>query len=42
MALGVEAFFGRPGIGSAGFEQNLLVTKTGTELLIKTPMIFWD
>lgn len=42
MALGVEAFFGRPGTGSAGFEQNLLVTKTGTELLIKTPMIFWD
>jgi Xaa-Pro aminopeptidase len=42
MALGVEAFFGRPGLGSAGFEQNLLVTKTGTELLIRTPMIFWD
>ena len=42
MALGVEAFFGRPGLGSAGFEQNLLVTKEGTELLIKAPMIFWD
>jgi Xaa-Pro aminopeptidase len=42
MALGVEAFFGRPGLGSAGFEQNLLVTKESTELLIKTPMIFWD
>lgn len=42
MAMGVEAFFGRPGIGSAGFEQNVLVTETGTELLTKTPMLFWD
>ncbi len=42
MAMGVEAFFGREGQGSAGFEQNILVTADGTELLTKTPMIFWD
>jgi Xaa-Pro aminopeptidase len=42
MALGVEAFYGRPHIGSAGFEQNLLVTRNGTELLTRTPMIWWD
>ena len=42
MALGVEAFFGLPGLGSAGFEQNLLVSADGTELLTSTPMIWWD
>jgi Xaa-Pro aminopeptidase len=42
MALGVEAFFGRPEVGSTGFEQNVLVTATGTELLTKSPMIWWD
>ena len=42
MALGVEAFFGHPGLGSAGFEQNVLVTSEGTELLTHTPMLWWD
>ena len=42
MALGVEAFFGRPGLGSAGFEQNMLVGADGIELLTSTPMIWWD
>ena len=42
MAMGVEAFFGREGQGSAGFEQNILVIENGIELLTKTPMIFWD
>jgi len=42
MALGVEAFFGLPGLGSAGFEQNLLVVDDGIELLTSTPMIFWN
>jgi len=41
MVLGVEAFLGKEGVGSAGFEQNLIVTKTGTEILSKTPMLFW-
>lgn len=42
MALGVEAFFGLPGLGSAGFEQNMLVTGSGVEILSGLPMIWWD
>ena len=42
MALGVEAFFGTEDLGSTGFEQNLLVTAEGTEIITKTPMIWWD
>ncbi len=42
MALGVEAFFGLPGLGSAGFEQNMLVVEDGIELLSTTPMLWWD
>ena len=42
MAFGVEAFLARTGVGSAGFEQNIIVTREGTELLTKTPMYFWD
>jgi methionine aminopeptidase len=34
-------FLNLPGIGSAGFEQNFIVTKDGTELLTTTPMIWW-
>lgn len=39
--LGIEAFLAHDGVGSAGFEQNLIVTADGTELLTKTPMTFW-
>jgi Xaa-Pro aminopeptidase len=42
MVMGVEAFLAHDGVGSAGFEQNLIITKDGPELLTKTPMIFWD
>jgi len=42
MALGVEAFFGQPGLGSAGFEQNMLVSADGIELLTSSPMLWWD
>jgi Xaa-Pro aminopeptidase len=42
MALGVEAFFGQPGLGSAGFEQNMLVGADGVELLTSSPMLWWD
>jgi Xaa-Pro aminopeptidase len=42
MVLGVEAFLAADGVGSAGFEQNVIVTDGGTELLTTTPMIFWD
>lgn len=42
MAIGVEAFFGLTGLGSAGFEQNMLVTAGGVEILSTPPMIWWD
>lgn len=41
MALGVEAFYGLDDVGAAGFEQNVLVTKTGTEVITKAPMLWW-
>jgi Xaa-Pro aminopeptidase len=41
MVLGIEAFLAHHGVGSAGFEQNLIVTADGSELLTKTPMLFW-
>ena len=42
MVGGVENFLSTPGIGAAGFEQNFIVTSDGTELLVDTPMLFWD
>jgi Xaa-Pro aminopeptidase len=42
MAMGVEAFFGRSSVGSAGFEQNILVTADGIELITTSPMLWWD
>ena len=36
-----ETFLAVPGVGGAGFEQNFIVTKSGTELLTTTPMIWW-
>jgi Xaa-Pro dipeptidase len=41
MVLTAEAFLSRPGVGAVGFENNFIVTETGTELLDKTPMVFW-
>ena len=41
MTLGIEAFMAHPGVGSAGFEQNVIVTADGTELLTTTPMLWW-
>lgn len=41
MVLRVEAFLAREGVGSAGFEQHVIVTKDGTELLITSPMPWW-
>ena len=41
MAGATELFLNLPGVGSAGFEQNFIVTATGTELLTTTPMIWW-
>jgi Xaa-Pro aminopeptidase len=42
MVVSSEAFLSREGVGAAGFEQNYIVTETGTELLDKTPMLWWD
>lgn len=36
-----EAFLIHEGVGLAGFEQNLIITENGIEILTKTPMIFW-
>lgn len=41
MVMAAEIFLTHPGVGTAGFEQNLIVTDTGTELLTRTPMLFW-
>ena len=40
MVCSAESFMTRKGVGSAGWEQNYIVTKTGIELLTKTP-VFW-
>ena len=42
MVIGIEAFFARTGVGSAGFEQNLIVTDQGTELVTTSPMLWFD
>lgn len=42
MVCSSEAFLRRKGVGSAGFEQNFIVTDNGIELLTRTPMYFWD
>ena len=41
MVMGVEAFLGRKGVGSAGCEQNLIVTTDGIGVLDSTPMLWW-
>lgn len=40
MVLGLETFLKRPGVGSAGLEQNVIVTETGTELLTITEAVW--
>jgi Xaa-Pro aminopeptidase len=41
MVMAAEIFLTHPGVGTAGFEQNLIVTESGPELLDRTPMLFW-
>jgi Xaa-Pro aminopeptidase len=41
MVMGVESFLTYPGVGTAGFEQNLIVVHDGVEVLTRTPMLFW-
>ena len=40
MVVSIEVFFSRAGVGHAGFENNVIVTDTGSELLSRTPMLF--
>lgn len=40
MVLGVEAFITRKGVGSAGFEQNVIVHEDGVEVLTTPPMLW--
>ena len=41
MVMGVEAFLSTPGVGSAGFEQNVIVTQTGAEVITPAPSVWW-
>lgn len=41
MVMAAEIFLTHPGVGTAGFEQNLIVTAGAPELLTRTPMLFW-
>jgi Xaa-Pro dipeptidase len=40
MVMAAEIFLTHPGVGTAGFEQNVIITGTGAELLTNTPMMF--
>jgi Xaa-Pro aminopeptidase len=40
MVFGIEAFLASPGVGSAGYEDNIIVTKSGAERVTKTPAMF--
>jgi Xaa-Pro aminopeptidase len=42
MALAVEAMAGRVGVGAAKFEQDLVVTAAGTDLLVEAPKVWWS
>ena len=42
MVCSSEAFLTWEGVGAAGFEQNLIVTKDGPEVITNTPMRYWD
>ena len=41
MVASVETFLLEKGVGSAGFETNYIVTKTGTEVITTTPNFWW-
>jgi Xaa-Pro aminopeptidase len=40
MVISIEVFFSKAGVGDAGFENNVIVTGNGAELLSRTPMLF--
>lgn len=39
MVISIEVFLSRRGVGHAGFENNVIVTRDGAELLSRTPML---
>ena len=41
MTLAIEAMAGRPGVGASYFEQDVIVTDDGTELLSEIPATYW-
>ena len=41
MALGIEAFLFKAGVGLAGYEENILVQADGPELLTSAPSLWW-
>jgi Xaa-Pro aminopeptidase len=41
MVFGVEAFLALPGVGSAGYEDNVIVTLSGAERVTKTPAVMY-
>lgn len=41
MVASAESFMTRDGVGSAGWEQNYIVTRTGVELITKTPVVWY-
>ena len=42
MVMSTETFMATEGVGSAGFEQNFIVTAQGTELITNNPLLWWD
>jgi hypothetical protein len=40
MVLAAEAFLNRPGVGTAGFQNNYIATESGAELLYKSPLLY--
>jgi Xaa-Pro aminopeptidase len=41
MVMGVEVFMARKGVGGAGFETNIIITKDRAEVVTPTPMLWW-
>ena len=41
MVMSTETFMALEGVGSAGYEQNFIVTADGTELITHTPLTWW-
>ena len=40
MIMASELFLTHPDVGTAGFEQNVIITSSGYELLTQTPMLY--